>query len=412
MRVPGQQEIVPTLVAAFATTEAVVRSGRVKGSSRPAPRSKRATRCLKASMEVTWLSVPERRTDQQRSGTTRGRGTVRWQVTAADLEKLQRLWIPARGGPHRTFEIRVRQSSGSRRWIPVKARFADVARGTRGSRLLGDVTDDQVALGGRQWHVQVARLGRLAVVGRLLGALAHDLAQPLTSILANAQAGQRIVSDEQPSMEEMPGIFADIISADTDANALVQKIRALLEPRETKLEHVDLCDAIRDAASFVKGELSVHGVEVATDIDPDVPPVKADRLQLGEVLLNLLLNAEQAMRRTHRSRRRVLIRVRRVGATVEVAVGDAGKGLEASQLERVFDPFYTTRKNGLGLGLWLCKTIVSAHHGRIWVTRNERAGITVHFTLQPYQTAAVRRVRDHVGRAATIRTSREASVRE
>jgi two-component system, LuxR family, sensor kinase FixL len=257
----------------------------------------------------------------------------------------------------------------------------------------------------------MARLGRLAVLGRLLGALAHDLAQPLTSILSNAEAGQRLLSDEQAGAEEMRGIFTDIISADTHANAVIQKIRALLRCRARKFERVELADAIRDATSFTNAELAVHRIEVATDIEPNVPPVKADRAQLGEVLLNLLLNAVQAMRRTQLRRRRVLIRVRRAGAAVEVAVEDAGKGLEADQLERVFDPFYTTRRDGLGLGLWLCKTIVTAHGGRMWVTPNERAGITVHFTLRPYQTSATRQIRHHAGPAVTIRTSREAIAR-
>lgn len=275
-----------------------------------------------------------------------------------------------------------------------------------------DATRDEVEVDGREWHLQAAQLGRLAVVGRLLGALAHDLAQPLTSILSNAQAGQRLLSGEQASIAEMRGILTDIISADTRANALIQKIRALLKRHATKLEHVDLSDAIRDATTFVSGELAVHRVEVETDIDPDVPAVKADRVQLGQVLLNLLLNAVQAMGRTHRRRRRVLIRVRREGATVEVAVEDAGKGLETSQLERVFDPFYTTKKNGLGLGLWVCRTIVATHHGRMWVTRNERAGITVHFTLRPYKTATVPQLRRHARSGAAIRSSRDASARE
>jgi len=389
----GQQGIVPTLVATFAATDAVVRSGGALWSSRAAPRSKRATRHLTASMDVAWFSVPQR---------TRGRGTVRWQVTAADLKKLERFSLPARGGAH-TFEIGVREGSRTKRWIPVKTRFEAVARGAPGSKLLRDVTD------GRDWDLQVARLGRLAVVGRLLGALAHDLAQPLTSILSNAQAGQRLLLDEQPSVEEMRGILTDIISADTHANALIQRIRALLKRGATKLESVELSDAISDATSFVSRELAAHRVEVAIDIAPDVPAVRADRVQLGQVLLNLLLNAGQAMSRTQRSRRRVLIRVRRAGAAVEVAVEDAGKGLEASQLERVFEPFHTTRRNGLGLGLWLCKTIITAHRGRMWVSRNERSGITVHFTLRPYRSASTRQFRHHAGPAATIRSSRRQS---
>jgi C4-dicarboxylate-specific signal transduction histidine kinase len=357
-------------------------------------------------MDVAWLSVPQRRNGEPKTRTTRGRGKVRWQVTAADLKKLERLGVRARGGTH-SFEIRVKQGSGTKRWIPVKTSFEGVARGTRASRLVAKMTD-----GGREWHLQVARLGRLAVLGRLLEALAHDLAQPLTAIMSNAQAGQRLLSGEQVSAEEMRGILTDIISADTHANALIQKIRALLRRRTRKLEYVDLSDAIRDATDFVSGELAVHRVEVATDIEPDVPAVRADKGELEQVLLNLLLNAMQAMSRTERRRRRVLIRVRRAGAMVELAVEDAGKGLEPSQLTRVFRPFYTTRKDGLGLGLWLCKTIVTAHRGRIWVTRNVGAGITVHFTLRPYQTVATRRLRRPAHPTATIRASREAIARE
>ena len=368
----------------------------------------RKTRHLTASMDVKWFSVPPRRTNGLDSTVLQGRGTVRWQLTAGDLEKLQQLWGPARGGIRPTLEIRVRQRSGANRWITVKTKFDHLARGSGTSQRTRNAIADEVAVDGRERRPQVARLGRLAVVGRLFGAFAHDLAQPLTSILSNAQAAQRLLSDE-PNGEAMRGIITDIISADTHANALIQKVRALLKRRATKLEHVDLADAIHDATNFVSGELAARRVEVVTHIDPDVPAVKADKVQLEQVLLNLILNAVQAMRRTQLGRRRLLIRVRRVGASVEVAVEDAGKGLRASQLERMFDPFYTTRKSGLGLGLWVCRTIIAAHRGRIWATRNERTGITVHFTLRPYPATATRQLGDHPGAVAAIRTSRDAT---
>ena len=396
------------LAVAFATTDVVIRGGLRPWNSRTTPGSMRKTRHLTASMDVKWFSVPPRRTNGLDSTVLQGRGTVRWQLTAGDLEKLQQLWGPARGGIRPTLEIRVRQRSGANRWITVKTKFDHLARGSGTSQRTRNAIADEVAVDGRERRPQVARLGRLAVVGRLFGAFAHDLAQPLTSILSNAQAAQRLLSDE-PNGEAMRGIITDIISADTHANALIQKVRALLKRRATKLEHVDLADAIHDATNFVSGELAAHRVEVVTHIDPDVPAVKADKVQLEQVLLNLILNAVQAMRRTQLGRRRLLIRVRRVGASVEVAVEDAGKGLRASQLERMFDPFYTTRKSGLGLGLWVCRTIIAAHRGRIWATRNERTGITVHFTLRPYPATAIRQLGDHPGAVAAIRTSRDAT---
>jgi C4-dicarboxylate-specific signal transduction histidine kinase len=345
-------------------------------------------------MEVTWFNVPPPRSGESRSSKPRGRGTVRWQVSAADRARLDRLWVPARRGARETFELKVRKKSGAKRWVPVTASFEGAApgRGAPVARLPGN-TSEGAAIDSedRERQPQGARLRHLAVVGRLSGALAHELTQHLTSILSNAQAAQRLLSGDQASVEKMRAILTDIINADTHANDVIQRIGSLLKRRETKLEAVDLSGAIREATGLVSGELAAQRIQVVTQVEPDVPVVKGDRVQIEQILLNLLLNGAQAMQRTRPERRRMLIRVRRAGTAVEVAVEDAGAGLKESQRERVFEAFYTTKKNGLGLGLWICKAIVAAHRGRMWITRNEGAGITVHFTLRPCKPAAGRR---------------------
>ena len=345
-------------------------------------------------MEVTWFSASSGASAKSASRKVRGRGIVRWQVSAADLDELERLWAPARAGARDTFELKVRNSSGTKRWVPVTARLESVALsgGTPAARLNGDTGAwSGAGFEARERQPSIARLRHLATVGRLSGALAHELTQHLTSILSNAQAAQRLLAGDQSSLEKMRPILKDIISADTRATDVIQRIRALLKRREAKVEAVDLSAAIREATSFMSAELAAQRVQVATRIEPGVPAAKGDRVQIEQVLLNLLANAAHAMRRTRPARRRMEIRVRRVGTMIEVAVEDAGAGLRTSQRKRAFDPFYTTKKNGLGLGLWICQAIVAAHRGRMWISPNKGAGVTVHFTLRPCEAAAGRR---------------------
>ena len=292
---------------------------------------------------------------------------------------LDRLWVPTRGGTRDTFELKVKKRAGTEGWLPVTATFADNA-----------AMDARDGVEGEH-ELQAGRLRYLAMVGRLSGVLAHELTQHLTSILSNAQAAQRLLSGEEAGVEKMRAILADIISADRHANEVIQRISSLLQRRKTTLEAVDLAVAIRDAILLSSRELALQQVEVVTQIDPDVPAVKGDRVQIEQILLNLFSNAAHAMRRTRPSRRRMRVRVRRAGAAIEVTVKDAGTGLKASQRERVFEAFYTTKKKGLGLGLWICRAIVAAHHGRMWISRNRSAGITAHFTLQPCDAEKGRR---------------------
>lgn len=345
-------------------------------------------------MEVTWFSASSGASAKSESRKARGRGIVRWRVSAADLDKLERLWASARAGAHDTFELKVRNSSGTKRWVPVTARLASVALspGTPAARLNGDTGEwSRAGFEARERQSPMARLRHLAAVGRLSGALAHELTQHLTSILSNAQAAQRLLAGDPSSLEKMRAILSDIISADTRATDVIHGIRALLNRQETKVEAVDLSAAIREATRFMSAELAALRIQVGTRIEPGVPAAKGDRVQIEQMLLNLVANAAHAMRRTRPSRRRMEIRVRRLGRMIEVAVEDAGAGLGTSQRKRVFNAFYTTKKNGLGLGLWICKAIVAAHRGRMWISPNKGAGVTVHFTLRPCEAAEGRR---------------------
>lgn len=377
------------LLAAFAMSEGVSpSSGGVKRSRRASGCARRGVETA-ATMDVTWSCALARRAGAAQSPPGRGRATVRWRVPAAQLAMLDRLWVPPRGGARDTFEFKVKTRAGAKGWIPVTATLEAVARCQ--SHWLpsdGAALNARRGIDARERERQAGRLRHLAVVGRLSGALAHELTQHLTSILSNAQAAQRLLSGDESAVEKMRAILTDIISADTHANEVIQRISSLMQRRKTTLETVDLAAAIRGATQLTGRELAAQQVEVVTQIEPDVPTIKGDRVQIEQVLLNLFSNAVQAMRRIPPSRRRLLIRVRRAGASIEVAVKDAGTGLKASERERVFEAFYTTKRKGVGLGLWICRAIVTAHHGRIWISRNKGAGITAHFTLQPAEAAA------------------------
>jgi C4-dicarboxylate-specific signal transduction histidine kinase len=228
---------------------------------------------------------------------------------------------------------------------------------------------------------ELAHLSRVAVLGELSGTLAHELNQPLAAILANAQAAQHFLAAD-PGNPRLREALDGIVEADVRAGDIIKRLRALLKRGELQAQRLDLNEVAREALALVDGDLRGRDLKVTTDLAAGLPAVVGDRIQLQQVLLNLILNACDAMAATPSPERRLrLVTGPGANGSVVLRVEDRGTGIPASDLERIFEPFQSSKTQGLGLGLPICRTIVSAHGGRLWATNNPQRGATLHVEL-------------------------------
>jgi PAS domain S-box-containing protein len=248
---------------------------------------------------------------------------------------------------------------------------------------LTDITERKLVEAELQQQRQVlAHLTRVATLGELSGALAHELNQPLTSILANAQAAQRFLDGDSVDLAEVREILRDIVSEDRRAGEVIRRLRALLRKGETQPQPLDINHVLNEVLRLAHGELLAHGVTVTAALTPDLPAVRADRVGLQQVLLNLIMNACDAMRTNETAHRRLtVVTATESEVAVRVEITDRGAGIPCDGLDRVFEPFFTTKEQGLGLGLGICRSIIAAHGGRLWATNNTDRGATFCFVL-------------------------------
>lgn len=228
----------------------------------------------------------------------------------------------------------------------------------------------------------LAHLSRVTMLGELSGSLAHELNQPLTSILSNAQAAQRFLDQPTPNLGEVKEILADIVSEDRRAGEVIRRLRLLLTKGEVLNVEIEINELVLDVFKLIRSDLISQGVEVSMNLNPNLPQIFADRIQVQQVVLNLAVNACDAMASIPRSERRLSVQTRALdGGEVAVCVSDRGVGIPADQLDRVFEPFFTTKTSGMGLGLAVCRTIIHAHGGRLWASNNVDRGATFCFVL-------------------------------
>ena len=229
---------------------------------------------------------------------------------------------------------------------------------------------------------QLAHVSRVTTLGQLSGALAHELKQPLTSILADAQAAQALLEAGKVDVPELREILADICAADARADSIIERARALMKRSDSELHATSLGAVASDVLALVKADAVKRGITLELSLPESIPPVRADRVQLSQVLLNLVLNAMDSVSADALRERKVRIEVRHGGgAHVEVAVVDSGTGIPDEVFPRLFQAFTTTKDAGMGLGLALSRTIVQAHGGDLRAENNAGRGATFRFTL-------------------------------
>jgi PAS domain S-box-containing protein len=302
-----------------------------------------------------------------------------------DQERSARLWKKAME-LKRMYEneFQVRTRDGSYRHLHVQA-VPIIAPDGAVHEWIGAATDitqeRETALTVQRQRHELAHVARVNTVGELSASLAHELNQPLTAILSNAQAAQRFLDADPTSLEEVHAILRDIVQDDSRAGEVIRRVRELVKKGELEITALHLDAIVRDVVMLIHSDAILHNVNIVLQMDPGAPKVRGDKVQLQQVVLNLLLNAFQAMKDCPVNERQVAVRTELDGDGVIVAVRDCGEGLKDDRLDKMFQPFYTTKQNGLGLGLAISRSIVEAHGGRLWAENNSDSGATIYFTV-------------------------------
>jgi PAS domain S-box-containing protein len=291
-------------------------------------------------------------------------------------------------------ECRLRRADGEYRWLLCKGvpRFAPsgVFAGYIGSDM--DVTDQKYAEAARRRNLdEIAHMNRVVAMGELTAALAHELNQPLAAILSNAQVARRFLSDTSPDLVQLGVCLADIVADDKRAAEIIQRLRTLVKKGESQADLVDLNEVVHDAIRLLGHDAMLRHASIKFEPFPaGLPPVLGDRVQLYQVVLNLLMNGLEAVTELLASDRWELVRtVKLDNGFVELMVEDSGKGIAEGDLARVFEPFFSTKPEGLGMGLSISRSIVQAHGGRIWAENKVGCGAIFHCVLPAAQQATL-----------------------
>jgi two-component system, LuxR family, sensor kinase FixL len=281
-------------------------------------------------------------------------------------------------------EYRIILPDGSVRWIAARGHRPNPAVDGAPPRIIGvsmDITRQKHADAEAQLQrEELAHLSRVATVSALSGSLAHELGQPLGSILSNAQAGERFMAQGAPDLVELRAIFADIVRADRRAGEIIQSLRTMLRRGEVALQPVNVNESLEELLRLMRSDFIGRGVSVSKLTTGDLPPAMTDRVQLQQVLLNLIVNACDAMESNPPEDRTLTLTTFIAQNEVRIGVLDCGVGLP-DDVETLFQPFHTTKEHGLGIGLSICRTLVTSHGGRLWAERRAQRGAAFYVAL-------------------------------
>ena len=307
-------------------------------------------------------------------------------VHAEDREAVKDALARAvRHGTPYEIEFRIVRPDGTLRWVMGKGKTLSNTAG-RAIRMVGinmDITERKSAdIEAEQQRQHVSHLTRAAVLGELSGALAHELNQPLTAILSNSQAAQRLLQNVPLDLDELQEILQDITSADKRAGEVIRRLRTLLKKGEAQHQLLDLNAIVQEVVELAHADLVARNIELLTRMGSGFPRVLGDNVQLQQVLLNLVRNACDAMDAVALPRRKLTITSAiHTPGLLQVSVADRGVGIAGTDLEKLFEPFFSTKPQGMGLGLSISRSVIVAHGGRLWAQNNADGGATFYFTL-------------------------------
>ena len=339
-----------------------------------------------------WESGPDHRftVSSQDSAYGRALGATRWEL-AADHDEEPEKWRTHRATldahePFRGFMYKARLSDGSTIDVSISGKpvfdpngrfqgyrgvatdVSDTVRANKAERALQDV------------RMELARVSRITSLGALTASIAHEINQPIASVIMNASASLRWLGAEPPNLQEVQQGLECIRKDGARAGDVIGRIGALARKAPIKVAPLDINEAIREVIALARGEITHSRVTLSTQLG-GVAPVRGDRVQLQQVILNLILNAIESM--GDNEPRDLLIETQENdGGNILVSVSDSGPGLNPATVNRIFEPFYSTKQGGMGIGLSICRSIIEAHEGKIWARQNNpRGGSTFQFTL-------------------------------
>jgi len=236
----------------------------------------------------------------------------------------------------------------------------------------------------------LAHANRVTTMGQLTASITHEIKQPIAANAANAQAGLRWLSAQPPDLEEVRLAFDRILRDSRRASEVMNRVHGLVKNAPPCKERLQINEAIREVIALMRGEILKHGISVRTRLAGDVPLIEGDRVQLQQVMLNLIVNAVEAMSEVEEGPRDLIISTdKQESGGVRVTVRDSGPGMAPQSGGRLFEPFYTTKADGMGMGLSICCSIVQAHGGRLWANANRPRGAVFHFTVPAWPDSAL-----------------------
>ncbi len=296
-----------------------------------------------------------------------------------DIERFVREWrtTVASGEPMRT-EVRVRGADGEYRWflvrnVPLRDESGNIVK------WYGSSTDIEDRKRAEQLQADLAHINRVTTMGELAASLAHEIKQPIAATVTNANTCLRWLDREQPDLEEIREAAIRIVEDGKRAGDIIDGLRSLYKKSPPQRELVEVNEIVHEMVALLRGEANRYRVSIPTDLAADLPRIEADRVQLQQVLMNLMLNSIEAMKDTGG----VLTLKSQLGedGRVMISVSDTGVGLPAEKSDQIFSAFFTTKPQGSGMGLAISRSIVESHGGRLWAITNSGRGATFHFTL-------------------------------
>ncbi len=313
-------------------------------------------------------------------------GRIRWMdLTPPDwLDRDERQWVPElrRTGILLPFEKEYFRKDGSR--VPVLIGVATFDESeNQGVAFVLDLTERKRAEEAlRAAQAELAHVNRVTTMGQMTASIAHEVRQPIAGTVASAQAALRWLEAQPPDLEKIRQSLGRIISNGFRASEVIDRIRALVKKAPLRSEQLDLNEVILEVIALTRSEVLRNGVSLRTELANGLPLVRGDRIQLQQVVLNLIMNAIEAMTEVGEGARELLIDTGKDASDgALVAVRDSGPGLNPKSFDRLFNAFYTTKTSGMGMGLSICRSIIEAHGGRLWADANAPCGAVFQFTL-------------------------------
>ncbi len=310
---------------------------------------------------------------------------VEQRIHPTDIARVRRqIGRASRDGKDWELEHQLLMPDGSVKFVHVVARA--VRDESDEVEFVGAVMDVSVAKRAeqelRQAQAELAHVTRVTTLGELTASIAHEVNQPITGVVTNAAAGLRWLATEPPNLDEVREVLGRIVKDGGRAGDVIHRIRALIKKAPPRMVRLDINEAVLDVIALTRNELLKHNVSLQTQLATGLPLIEGDRIQLQQVILNLILNAVEAMSGVNEGTRELQISTGREASNGElVTVRDFGPGLDPQSADHLFEAFYTTKPDGLGMGLPICRSIIEAHGGRLWATANDPRGAVFQFTL-------------------------------